>query len=162
GTEPFKWIPRGTGPSSGNGPLQDLTGGDFVYVEASGSAAGDTALLTTPPIDVSGLTTPGLYFLQHRYSGATIADMEVLVSNDFGTTWSTEYSVTGDIQTSSSDPWVLEFVNLGAYAGDTIMVRFKQDGNGCCGDAAIDSVVVDEAPTCPWPTSFSMINGTDS
>src|SRR5690606_21529040 len=23
-------------------------------------------------------------------------------------------------------------------------------------------VAVDEAPTCPWPTSFSMINGTES
>ncbi|AEV32628.1 PKD domain protein [Owenweeksia hongkongensis DSM 17368] len=162
GAEPFKWIPRGTGPTSGNGPLQDLTGGNFMYAEASGSSANDEAFLTTPPIDVSGLTTPGLYFFQHRYSGATIADMEVLVSNDFGTTWTSEYSVTGDIQTSSSDPWSLEFVNLANYTGDTVMIQFKQTGNGCCGDAAIDSVVVDEAPTCPWPTGFAMTGRSDS
>ncbi len=162
GVEPFKWIPRNTGPTSGNGPLMDKTGGNFMYVEASGSAVSDTALLTTPPIDVSGLTTPALYFYQHRYSGATIADMEVQVTNDGSLTWSTVYSVSGDIQTSSSDPWQLEYVNLAAYTGDTIQIRFRQKGNGCCGDAAIDDVIVDEAPTCPWPGGLTITSITDS
>ncbi|WP_417602223.1 T9SS type A sorting domain-containing protein [Owenweeksia hongkongensis] len=162
GAEPFKWIPRGTGPTSGNGPLQDLTGGNFMYVEASSSTANDEAFLTTPPIDVSGLTTPGLYFFQHRYSNGNIADMDILVSDDFGTTWNNEYSISGDLQASSSDPWALEFVNLANYTGDTIMVQFKQTGNGCCGDAAIDSLVIDEAPLCPWPNSAGVVTTTDS
>ncbi len=162
GSEPFKWIPRSTGPTSGNGPLMDKTGGNFMYCEASGSSAGDTALLTTPPIDVSGLTTPALYFYQHRYSGASIADMEIEVTNDGTLTWSSVYSVTGDIQTSSSDPWMLEFVNLAAYTGDTIQIRFRQKGNGCCGDAAIDDIIVDEAPTCPWPGGLTVTSVTDS
>lgn len=161
-SEPFKWVPRSNGPSSGNGPNSDFTGGNFMYVEASSSSAGDTAVLTTPPIDVSGLTTPALYFYQHRYSGGTIADMDVLVSSDLGVSWTNEYSISGDIQSSATDPWSLEFINLASYSGDTILVRFKQTGNGCCGDAAIDSVVVDEAPSCPWPNNLSVANITGS
>ncbi|MDZ7845841.1 MAG: hypothetical protein U5L96_03150 [Owenweeksia sp.] len=69
---------------------------------------------------MSGLTTPALYFMQHRfYTTSGPADMEVKVSNDAGTTWSNVYTVTGNIQSSSNDPWVMEFVNLGAYQGDT-------------------------------------------
>jgi hypothetical protein len=163
GTEPFKWVPRSTGPTSGNGPLQDVTGGNFMYAEASGSGAGDTAALETPAVDVSGLTTPALYFEQHRFSnGSSLADLEIYVSNDFGATWTQEYSVTGEVQTSTGDPYELVFVNLGTYTGDTIIVRFLQRGNGCCGDVAIDKVEIKEAPTCPWPTGQSLVGATDT
>ena len=158
----WSWEPRSAAPTSGNGPLQDLTGGNFMYCEASISGTYPDAEFTTPPIDVSGLNTPGLYFFQHRYSGATIADMTIEVSNDFGTNWNTVYTITGDLQSSNSDPWELEFVNLAAYTGDTVMVKFLQKFNGCCGDAAIDSVVVDEAPTCPWPTGPTVVSTTDT
>ncbi len=163
GSEPFKWIPRASAPTSGNGPTVDVTGGNFLYVEASGSSSGDSAWIQTPAIDVSGLTTPSLWFEQHRFSnGATIADMKVLVSNDLGATWTQEYLVTGDVQTSINDPYELVLVTLPNYAGDTIIVRFQQDGNGCCGDAAIDKVEIKEAPTCPWPTSQELLSVTDS
>lgn len=162
GGEPFKWIPRSTGPTSGNGPLTDVTGGNFMYCEASGSTSGDSAYLQSPAIDVSGLTTPGLYFMQHRFSNGNIADLEVRVSGDFGATWASLYSTTGDLQASANAPWELEFINLGAYTGDTVLIRFIQKGNGCCGDAAIDSVVVDEAPTCPWPSNFASVSTTST
>lgn len=159
----FQFGPRNTSPGSGNGPNQDLTGGNFMYGEASYGVSGQLASITSPAIDVSNLTTPGLYFFQHRYSaGGAIADMYVQVSNDFGSSWDTVYNVSGEIQTSAADAWSLEFVNLVAYTGDTIMMRFVQKSNGCCGDAAIDSVVIDEAPTCPWPTSPSVVSVSDS
>jgi hypothetical protein len=164
GTEPFKWVPRSTGPTSGNGPLQDATGGNFMYVEGSGSAAGDTASLETPAIDVSGLTTPALYFEQHRFgNNSALPDMEIYVSNDFGATWSQEYSVTGDVQTATGDPYELVFVNLGAYTGDTVIVRFlaRRLAAGF-GDPAIDKVELKEAPTCPWPTGQSLVGATDT
>ena len=161
---PFKWIPRATGPTSGNGPYQDATGGNFMYCEASGSAAGNVAELVTPLIDVSGLNTPALYFMQHRFYTTTTppAPLDIEVSNDGGTTWANVYSISGNLQTSAADPWSFEFVNLAAYTGDTIMVKFVQTSVGCCGDAGIDSVVVDEAPTCPWPTSFYASGATSS
>ncbi|MCT4622849.1 MAG: GEVED domain-containing protein, partial [Schleiferiaceae bacterium] len=161
----FKWIPRSTGPTSGNGPLNDNTGLNFMYCEASGSVPGDTAYLTTPAIDVSSLNAPALYFDQHRfYSTGTfgLADMDILVSNDFGATWTTVYNVTGNVQTSASDPWSSHIVNLPNYVGDTILVSFRQAGDGCCGDAAIDNVEIKEAPSCPDPANLNVKGITDS
>ena len=160
----FKWIPRATAPTSGNGPLSDFTGGNFLYCEASGATAGQIAELVSPLIDVSGLTTPALYFMQHRFytTASPPAPMDVEVSNDGGTTWSNVYSISGNTQNSSGDPWELVFVNLGAYIGDTIQLKFIQTSVGCCGDAAIDSVVVDEAPLCPWPTNVAITGITST
>ncbi len=161
---PFKWIPRSTGPTSGNGPYQDVTGGNFMYCEASGSGTGNVAELITPLVDVSGLNTPALYFMQHRFNTNTVppAPMDIEVSNDGGTTWSNVYSVSGNIQSSAADAWSFEFVNLAAYTGDTILIKFIQTSLGCCGDAAIDSLRVDEAPLCPWPTDLYATGVTSS
>ncbi|MDZ7845840.1 MAG: hypothetical protein U5L96_03145 [Owenweeksia sp.] len=84
--------------------------------------------------------------------------MDVEVSTNGGATWTNVYSVTGNIQSSSTDPWDEQFVNLSAYTGDTIMIRFVQVSVGCCGDAAIDSVVIGEAPTCPKPFALDTSN----
>lgn len=164
GGEPFKWIPRATAPGSGNGPLNDVTGGNFMYVEASGSTAGDTAYLYTPIVDVSTLTAPALYFFQHRFytTSNPPADMNIEVTNDYGATWTNVYSITGNTQNSSSDPWKDELVNLPQFAGDTIQIRFVQVGVGCCGDAAIDSVAIAEAPSCPDPANVQATNITDT
>ncbi len=163
-SEPFKWIPRSTGPTSGNGPTSDLTGGNYMYVESSGSTAGDSAFLYTPIIDVSTLTVPALYFWQHRYytTSAPPAAMDVEVTNDFGATWSNVYNITANTQSSSSAPWSDVFVNLANYAGDTIQIRFVQRGVGCCGDAAIDSIAVAEAPSCPDPTNLGVSSVIDT
>lgn len=166
GGEPFKWIPRSTGPTSGNGPLNDLTGGNFMYVEASGSSAGDSAFLYTPLINVSTLSAPALYFWQHRFYTTTsttgLADMRIDVTNDFGASWSTVYNTSGNLQTSNSAPWQDEFVNLPQFVGDTIQIRFVQLGQGCCGDAAIDSVAIAEAPSCPDPSAVLESNLSDT
>ncbi len=164
GSEPFKWIPRSTGPTSGNGPTADLTGGNFMYAEASGASVGDTAYLYTPIIDVSTLTAPALYFWQHRYYTTTSppADMVVEVTNDFGASWTNVYTITGNTQTSSSAPWSDVFVNLPQFANDTIQVRFVQISVGCCGDAAIDSVAIAEAPSCPDPGNLMATGITDT
>jgi hypothetical protein len=138
----------------------DNTGGNFLYCEASGSSANDVATLTSPLIDLTTLSNPGLYFDEHRYSGATIADMDVEISNDFGSTWTNVYSVTGDVQTAAGAAWTTEFVSLSAYMGDTIIVRFTQTGNGCCGDAAIDNFRIIDPITCPAPTAFSLVSTT--
>lgn len=159
----FRFLPRATAPGSGNGPLTDVSGtGNYMYCEASGAASGDTSLLSMPIVDVSSLVAPALYFYQHRYSNGSIADMRVDVTNDFGASWTTVYTVQGDIQTSSGDAWSEVFVNLPQFVGDTIQVRFVQESNGCCGDAAIDSVAIAEAPSCPDPNNLMASNVSDT
>jgi len=159
----FKWIPRSTGPTSGNGPTSDKTGVNFLYCEASGAGTSDTAWLVTPYVDVSTLTVPALYFSQHRNAnGGNLADMQVEVTNDFGATWTQIYSVTGEIQSAAGDPWEDEIIALGNYVGDTVAVRFVQASNGCCGDAAIDDVQFAEAPTCPDVINLAANNVVDT
>lgn len=163
GGEPFKWIPRSTGPSSGNGPLNDLTGGNFMYVEASGSTAGDSAFLYSPLVNVSSLAAPALYFWQHRFYATTgPGDMRIDVTNDFGSNWTTVYNTSGNLQGSAGAPWDDEFVNLPQFVGDTIQVRFVMLGIGCCGDGAIDSVAIAEAPSCPDPSQLAATGVTDT
>ncbi len=161
GSEPFKWIPDNNGPGSGNGPFVDHSGtGNFMYVEASSSSTGDVAFLMTPSIDLSPLTTPEMRFWYHRFS-TNLADLTVEISNDNGANWDSVYALTGQIQTSSSDPWLEAIVNISAYANDTVVVRFRADGFGCCGDQAIDDVSLQEAPTCPAPSALNASNITD-
>ncbi len=158
----WSWEPRSVQPTSGNGPMADKTGGNFMYCEAN-TLGSLPAVFTTPAVDVSSLTVPALYFSQHRYSfGGNIADMEVEVSNDFGATWSNVYNVIGDIQTSPSAAWEDEVIQLGAYVGDTIQVRFIQTFKGCCGDVAIDDVQIKEAPTCPDVSGLAAVGISDS
>lgn len=153
---PFKWVPRSTKPITNNGPQSDLTGGNFMYAEVSGSIRGDSAFLLTPVIDLSSLNSPALYFWQHRQGSSSIPDMEVEISNDFGQSWSSVYIISGSVSGATASGWKREFVNLPAYSGDTIMLRFKQVSTDCCGEAAIDSIAVVEAPTCLDPTNLSL------
>jgi len=115
-----------------------------------------------PIVDVSSLTNPALYFYQHRFSNGNIADMQVDVSNDFGVSWTTVYTVQGDVQTSAAAAWSEVFVNLPQYANDTIQVRFIQKSKGCCGDAAIDSIAIVDAPSCLNPTNLTASNILDT
>ena len=164
GTLAFKWIPRSTAPTSGNGPLSDLTGGNFMYCEASGASVGQVAELYSPLIDVSSLNAPALYFWQHRFYTTTTppAPMDIEVTNDNGVTWTNVYTISGNLQNSNSDPWEDEIVNLPQFVGDTIQIRFIQTSVGCCGDAAIDSIAIAEAPSCPDPANVQAINVIDT
>lgn len=161
GSEPFKWIPDNNGPGSGNGPLVDNSGtGNFMYVEASSSSTGDVAFLMTPSINLNPLTVPELRFWYHRFS-TNLADLTVEISNDNGATWDSVFALVGQVQTSSSAPWLEAIVDITTYANDTVIVRFRADGFGCCGDQAIDDISILNAPTCPAPSNLNAANITD-
>ena len=135
-----------------------------MYCEASGATAGQVAELYSPLIDVSTLSAPALYFWQHRFYTTTTppAPMDIEVTNDNGVTWTNVYTISGNLQTSNSGPWEDEIVNLPQFVGDTIQIRFIQTSVGCCGDAAIDSVAIAEAPSCPDPANVQAINVIDT
>ena len=69
------------------------------------------------------------------------------------------FSNTGQQQTALTDPFAQEFVDLSAYAGQTIQVRFRVErGNGFTSDVAIDGIRFDEAPSCFAPSNLSVDN----
>jgi hypothetical protein len=137
--------------SSGTGPSDDITGGgNYMYYETSGLAAGTPAItLTSLCLDISGLTTPTLSFYNHML-GATMGTLDVLVNG------TNVWSQSGD----QGDVWNFAQVDLSTYAGSTnITIDFVGNyGTSFTGDMAIDEVCVDEylvIDGCTDPTALN-------
>ncbi|GIV34565.1 MAG: hypothetical protein KatS3mg031_2100 [Chitinophagales bacterium] len=131
------WLVDANGtPSSNTGPSADHTTGtgNYLYVEAS-SCLNNTAALTTPSLDLSGLTNFRMEFWYHMY-GQSMGTLHIDVSNDGGVTYTDD--VIPPI-TDNIDLWQKKVVNLDAYAGDTIIIRVRGvTGNDFYSDMAID------------------------
>ncbi|KAA9325473.1 T9SS type A sorting domain-containing protein [Adhaeribacter soli] len=140
----FRWeVEDGPTSSTDTGPNVDHTtgaaGGKFVYTEASSGSTGDIAELISPCIDLTGLSTPGFEFWYHM-AGTAMGSMDIDVTTNNGTTWTTLHTFTGQQQTSESDPWLKRTISLAGYTG-MVKIRFKGTrGNSFEGDMAIDDV----------------------
>ncbi|MCH7534568.1 MAG: hypothetical protein IH948_02270, partial [Bacteroidetes bacterium] len=153
------WQITGTGttPSPGTGPLVAYSGNNFFFTEASTSVVGDTAMLTSPAIDITGLTTPYLEFYYHMF-GVLMGDLFIEVWN--GGSWTTIDSIKGQQQTVPSDGWIKKSIDISAFSG-TVNIRFTGIGNGDFeGDISLDNISVIEAPTCPDPSMLNTSNIT--
>jgi|GEM_PF-2529579 len=135
--------------SSSTGPYYDhtffgATGGHYMFTEAS--LSGNPTWITSPSIDVSGLTQPAMYFWYHMY-GQDMSDLDVEVNNGSG--WVNVFSIQGEQQSAEIDPWLEAAIPLQSYIGDTIQVRFTGTRNGTFyGDLSIDDFSVGEAVPC--------------
>ncbi len=156
----FGWdISNSDTPSFATGPNAALSGTNFAFTESSSGALGDEALLVSPLIDISALSGPALSFWYHMHGG----DMGTLnVDIDAGSGFDLAvFSLTGQQQAAQTDAWIQQFVDLSAYAGQTIRIRFRGErGNGFESDISIDDVAVDEAPACLTPTGLATSNIT--
>jgi len=161
-TSAFRWDVHGSGgttPSSSTGPNSPYSGSKYFYTEASNGSTNDSAYLYTPQIDISALTVAELGFYYHKY-GASMGDLLVQVSADYGTTWTTEINIIGEQQTAGGDPWREELILLNNYTG-IIQVRFiGTKGSSFYGDMAIDNISIHEAPSCIKPNSLMASNIT--
>lgn len=144
-------------PSGNTGPSGSASG-QFLYMEASGSSSSmsDTVYFTSPQINLSLLQSIELQFDYHMY-GAHIESLNVEVFD--GSLWINEQSIVGEQQTSNSANWSNATIDLSAYSGDTIQIRFSAIRSGHLADIAIDNVVVQEPqPTVP-PLTCSVPSG---
>lgn len=128
----------GTG-SNGTGPSGDHTtgAGNYLYTEAT-SCFNQTANLISPALDLTGVPNMFLEFWYHMYAttASDMGNMFVDVTTDSGATWVQLDSIRDVI-----DLWQLRQVNLSAYVGDTIQVRFRgETGTGFRSDMAIDDI----------------------
>ena len=129
--------------SSNTGPMSDVTGGYYIYTEASSGYQGDAASIYTNPIDMSSLSGAQLNFWYHMY-GADIDTFSVELAQ--GGVWIVVDTINGEQQTSSSDPWLLKSVDLSAYSATLIdSVRFMAlRGASYAGDIALDNIAFGE------------------
>jgi len=147
----YMWVvdAGGTPSSSTTGPATDHTlgtsSGIYLFTEASNGAAGDTALLFSPCIDISDLNHPVMSFWYHRY-GSTMGDLHVDIW--YGNQWLTDIvpPITGQQQFDNTDPYKYILIDLAPYKSVT-KVRFRAiRGSNYYGDMAIDDVQFYDLP----------------
>lgn len=140
------WILDSGGTPSGNtGPSDDITvGGNYLFLEASSNGStgeigsNATAIFESPCFDLSGLTEAYLTFYYHLY-GADTGTLEVEITNDNGSNWTSIYVISSD----QGDVWNAQNVNLSSYLNETVKFRFiGTTGDGFASDMAIDQIGV--------------------
>lgn len=150
-------------PSFNTGPDVDHTTGSatggYVYAESAFGFPPATpplsAIIETPIIDLSPLTVPELSFWYHMF-GVSIGDLEVEIDN--GTGYTSLQTITGQQQNSGADAWLESIINLSAYAGDTVRLRFTatKPTTGIQADVAVDDIDIHEQPACPKPQMLTV------
>jgi len=151
----FAWhvTDDGTTGSANTGPNNAHSGNNYFFTEASNGSAGDVAVLTTPIVDVAGLSAPMLEFWYHMF-GASISKMVVEVFD--GTTWNPVDSLIGEQQTSETAPWLSRGISLPGYTGP-IQARFiVTRGSALTGDVSIDDISIMQTPTCLPPANVTV------
>ena len=151
--------------SSSNTYFGDHTTGTgyFAFVDGSSTTTPD-ATLTTPPVDVSTLTTPMLEFYVHHFdnnSNQVLYDDNTITVEVFdGTAWQQVYMDN----TADVNGWQLVQINVSTYvSAGPMLARFivKTDlDTNFYNDIAIDDVSFKEAPSCFQPLSLTVANIT--
>ena len=160
----FDWALRTGGtPSNSTGPSGAFQGSHYIYMEASSpNFGGNTTILNSPCFDFPNGSSPEASF-HYQMTGNSVGSVSLDVREDGSTTWTTVWSQSGD----QGANWIEAIVDLGAYSGDTVQLRFSGTTNTSWqGDIAIDAFnivtafVDTEAPSTP--TNLTVTDETTS
>ncbi|MFK7933740.1 MAG: T9SS type A sorting domain-containing protein, partial [Saprospiraceae bacterium] len=139
----FDWLVNtGSTPSPNTGPAADADGdGNYLYTESSGTncRSGNEAVLITECIDINTQGEPDCHFsFQYHAFGRNIDSLKLDVSLDAGANWTNLWNIEGN----QGNEWKKQYINLTAYDGQTVRLRFvSQGGNGSESDVALDNLV---------------------
>ena len=159
------WILNsGTTPSGSTGPSDDITvGGNYLFLEASSNGspgeigANAAAVFESPCFDLNGLTGATLSFYYHLY-GADTGSLEVEISNDDGTIWTSIFTIAGD----QGDVWNTQNIDLVSYLNQNVKLRITgTTGNGFASDMAIDHIGIG-APIPDTEAPVITLNGAST
>ncbi|GAA4274015.1 hypothetical protein GCM10022258_33090 [Aquimarina gracilis] len=146
-------------PSNGTGPSTGQSGSYYLYTEASTNVSppgspNKVAILDSPCFDLSNETDLSLEFGYHML-GTDMGTLEVLISTDDGSSYSSVWSQNGN----KGDTWNQATVNLATYSGAVIKIRFKgTTGSSWRSDLSIDNIKIASTTTNP-PSSCNGITG---
>jgi hypothetical protein len=144
------FLGNGLTPSNGGGhvtgPSDDVSGGgNYVFLEASGSDSADIAIIYSEEIDISALAYPELRFFSHMYSTQQAMGTMTVDLWD-GTSYTNLFTKSGD----QGNLWNEELILLSTSA-TTVSFRITGEttansgGFTWCGDMAIDNFGIQEA-----------------
>ncbi len=126
------------------GPITNHTPGGqiYMYIESTAGLTGTTYDLTSPCLDLTGVTTPVVSFWYHMF-GSTIGSLSLVVKGGSSTGADTTiWTLSGSQQFAETDPWKEAFANLTPWAGDIVQLAWRGEKGGPNGDIAIDDVSV--------------------
>ena len=161
GTGNGVWKVNSGGTSSLNtGPSGAHSGNSYFYFETS-TGGGTTGTIVTPVIDLTSASNDAeLSFWVHAF-GATMGTLDVGVGTSASGPFTNIFSQSGQLQTSSADPFQNVGVNIANYIGQQIYVSFTYTrGSSFTGDIAIDLVEVLSCFNCPGPSNLQAFNLT--
>lgn len=144
----FRTNANGTG-TGGTGPSADHTSGNgnYLYLETSGNGGSGCqnkqAELHSPCFDLTGTNQPELSFWYHMY-GSSIGSLHV----DAFVEGHWDLDIMPEIVGDQGNTWLSQTVDLSAYAGKIIFVRFRgTTGGSYQGDLAIDDINLNTLPS---------------
>ena len=157
-------VSAGATPSTGTGPANDHTlgnaSGRYIYLEAS-ACFNKTSFLLSPCIDLSTITGPQLSFW-YNMSGAAMGELHLDILASGALIEDIMSPISGDQGTN----WQQAVVDLSAYAGDMITLRFRGiTGADFTSDMALDDINIIETNIAPAPAfaanfTTSCVNNT--
>lgn len=138
------WVDKNGTPTAETGPIGDHTSHstkeNYMYVSAAAGSAtpNKMAILQSPCMDLTGISSPYLTFWYHmrgNQQGALHVDVNVN-----GTVTSDAWVVSGD----QGLQWKQGWLNLAAYQGqNNLRIRFRAEtGSGVRSDIGLDDVFV--------------------
>ncbi len=159
-------INSGGTPSSSTGPSGASDGTYYIYMEVSGDGSGfpnKRAILNSSCFDLTAESGANATF-DYQMTGNAVGSVALEASNDNGASWTSVWSAAGD----QGAAWNTADVNLSAYAGGTLLLRFNGiSGSSWQGDIAIDnfeltggSTADTQAPTAPTGLAASNVAQT--
>lgn len=132
----------GATPSSGTGPTMDYNPGTptgkYLYLEASGTPVCSTkvALLVSPCFDLT-MANSAMFSFRYHMSGTSMGSLHIDVKDSTG--WNND--VISAINGNQGSSWNLGSVNLSAYLGQVVNIRFRGvTGINYTSDMAIDDI----------------------
>ncbi|MBL85353.1 MAG: hypothetical protein CMO82_01700 [Winogradskyella sp.] len=135
----FNWTLRsGSTPSSNTGPSSANSGSYYIYMESSSpNYSTKRAILNSPCFDLTSASQATFEFDYHMYGATSMGSLALELSDDDGSTWISVWSESGN----QGNSWQTASVNLAAYVGGSIQLRFNGvTGTTWQGDMAVDAV----------------------
>ncbi len=136
----------GSTPSSNTGPSGPSEGSHYIYIEASGNGTGfpsKTADLVSPCFSLFNNGVATLSFSYHMY-GAGMGSLDLEISNDDGSTWTSIWNRNGD----QGNQWNSESVDIINFLGEDVKLRFHgvtgAASNGWNSDIALDDINISQ------------------
>ena len=151
-TDDFDWTRDSGGtPTSSTGPSTAASGSYYMYTESSNpNYPNKIAYFESPSFDLSGITNPTFTFYYHMY-GSNMGTLYVDISTDDGTTYPTNlWLQSGQVQTSNAAAWTPINLDLSAYIGQTVKLRFRGlTDSSYRSDMAIDNISLTVTNSAP-------------